>query len=80
MKPICKAIENKKDLDSLLKLADSISRMPGRKGRTRLRSLTTQTKDAGVHSLRCLSELAEYLLQDVCMEYVLLGQFQDDRI
>lgn len=56
--------------------------MPGGKGRTRIRSLTTQTKDAGarVHSLRCPSELAEYLLQDVCMKFVLLGQFQDDRI
>lgn len=78
--PICKPIENTKDLEFLRKMADSISRMPGGKGRTRIRSLTTQTRDAAVHSLKCLSELAEYLLQDVCMKFILLGQFQNDRI
>ena len=67
-------------LHYLKEMAASFAKMPGGRGRNRIRSLTNETRDALIQTLNGLVEIAGKLLEDESFKYILLGFFQSDRI
>ena len=60
------------------KLSESVAKMPGNQGATRIKSFTTITRDSLVQSINGLISLTKKLLEDRACRFVLLGMFQTD--
>lgn len=66
-------------LEFLETVADEVGKMPGGQGSTRIKSLTTSTKNAFRQTLLGLVHMTKELLQHEDCHYVLLGSFQTDQ-